>query len=100
MATIAAAARCAVCWTDRRDSRHGQRLMLVLLYLGAISIGNHLLALLIGPALVALLVAESWRDPLLDPARRAVERARIAVIAATWMMLIALGLGNTTLMML
>src|SRR5690606_32926104 len=100
MVTIAAAAWCVVRRGDQRDSRHGRRLMLVLRYLGAISIGNRLLALLVGPALVALLVAESWRDPLLDPARRAVERARIAVIAATWMMLIALGLGNTTLMML
>lgn len=99
MVTIAAAAWCVVRWCDQRDTRHGQRLMLVLLYLGAISIGNHLLALLVGPALVALLAAESWRDPLLDPTRRDVERSRIAVIGATWLMLIAVGLGNTTLMM-
>src|SRR5690606_2507192 len=98
MVTIAAAAWCVVRWCDQRDTRHGQRLMLVLLYLGAISIGNHLLALLVGPALVALLAAESWRDPLLDPTRRDVERSRIAVIGATWLMLIAVGLGNTTLM--
>jgi hypothetical protein len=97
MVTIAGAAWCAVRWCDLRDERRGQRLLLVLLYLGAISIGNHLLALLIGPALVALLVAESWRDPLLDSTRRAVERSRIGMVAATWVLLIALGLGSSTM---
>lgn len=97
MVTIGGAAWCAVRWCDLRDDRRGQRLLLVLLYLGAISIGNHLLALLVGPALVALLVAESWRDPLMDATRRAAERARIAMVGATWLLLIALGLGSATL---
>jgi hypothetical protein len=97
MVTIGGAAWCAVRWCDLRDARRGQRLLLVLLYLGAISIGNHLLALLVGPALVALLLAESWRDPLLDAPRRAAERARIMMVGATWLLLIALGLGSTTL---
>lgn len=97
MVTIAAAAWCAVRWCDLRDERHGHRLLLVLLYLGAVSIGNHLLALLIGPALVVLLLLESRRNPLLDAARRGVERSRIALLASAWLLLIALGLGSTTL---
>ena len=97
MVTIGAAAWCAVRWCDLRDERRGQRLLLVLLYCGAISIGNHLLALLVGPALVALLLAESWRDPLLDASRRQAERSRIYVVGATWMLLMALGLGSSTL---
>lgn len=100
MVTIAAAAWCAVRWCDTRHTRHGQRLMLMLLYLGAISIGNHLLALLVGPALVALMWMESRHNPLLDATLRDVERSRILLVAATWLMLIAIGLGNTTLMMI
>lgn len=100
MVTIAGAAWCAVRWCDLREGRRGQRLLLVLLYLGAISIGNHLLALLVGPAVVMLLLMESWRVPLLDPRRRGAERARIGVVGATWVLLIALGLGSTMLTML
>ncbi len=91
MVTIAAAAWCAVRWCARREERGGQRLLLVLLYLGAISIGNHLLALLIGPAVVALLVMQSWRVPLAAPVQRRGEQARIAMVGATWLLLIALG---------
>ena len=100
MVTIAGAAWCAVRWCDLREVRRGQRLLLVLTYLGAISIGNHLLALLIGPALVALLATTSWQSPLADAAARGAERARIGIVAATWLLLIALGLGSTTLTVL
>ncbi len=100
MVTIAAAAWVAVRWCQRREARTGARLLLVLLYFGAISIGNHLLALLIGPAVVALLVMQSWRAPLGDRTARRTEQARIAVVAATWLLLIALGLGSTSLTLL
>ncbi|MGD9522919.1 MAG: DUF2723 domain-containing protein [Gemmatimonadales bacterium] len=95
--TIALAAWTAVRWCAVRATPRGNRLLLVLLFLGAISIGNHLLALLVGPALVALLAVESFTRPLDDPAARAAERGRLAVVAATWLLLIAVGLGSTTL---
>lgn len=100
MITIAGAAWCAVRWCDLRETHRGERLLLVLLYLGAISIGNHLLALLIGPALVALLGWHAWRDALRREEERSAERARVLVVGATWLLLIALGLGSATLTML
>ncbi len=97
MLTIALAAWCAVRWSELRDERRGPRLLLMLLFLGAMSIGNHLLALLVGPAVLVFLGAESWRNPRLDSARRHTERARLAVVGAAWLLLIAVGLGSTVL---
>lgn len=97
MLTIALAAWGAVRWSELRDERRSPRLLLLLLFLGAMSIGNHLLALLVGPAVLAFLAAESWRNPRLDPVRRQAERARLAVLAAAWWLLIAVGLGSALL---
>jgi hypothetical protein len=97
MMIIALAAWTVTRWRDARTSGHGARLLLVLLYLGGLSIGNHLLGLLVGPALVAAMMSTSWLGPLADPVARRAEQARIAVVGAVWLLLIALGLGSTTL---
>jgi hypothetical protein len=100
MVIIALAAWTVMRWRDSRLTGHGTRLLLVLLYLGGISIGNHLLALLVGPALVAMMISATWYTPLVDTAARHAERARIAVVATVWFLLIALGLGSGTLTLL
>lgn len=97
MVIIALAAWTVMRWRDARETGHGARLLLVLLYLGGISIGNHLLALLVGPALVAMMLSATWYTPLADADARHSERARIAVVATVWFLLIALGLGSSTL---
>ncbi len=97
MMIIALAAWTVTRWREARTSGHGARLLLVLLYLGGLSIGNHLLGLLVGPALVAALMSASWLRPLADPTARRAEQARIAVVGTVWLLLIALGLGSTTL---
>lgn len=99
MITIAGGAWCAVRWTEYRTVRRGTQMLLLLLLLGAMSIGNHLLALLVGPALVLFLAHVAWRDPLRDAAERLRERARVMMVGATWLLLIALGLGSATLTM-
>ncbi len=100
MVIIALAAWTVTRWREARNTGHGASLLLILLYLGGISIGNHLLALLIGPAVVAAMMSASWYTPLADPTARRGEQARIAVVATVWMLLIALGLGSSTLTML
>ncbi len=97
MMIIALAAWTVTRWREARTSGHGARLLLVLLYLGGISIGNHLLGLLVGPALVAAMISASWLGPLANQAARQAEQARIAVVGTVWLLLIALGLGSTTL---
>ncbi len=98
--TIALVVWLTLRWRESRDSAHGARLLLLALYLGGISIGNHLLALLAGPAIVACLVAEAWTRPLGDSRAMRGEWARIGVVTAVWMLLIALGLGSSTLTIL
>lgn len=95
--TIALAAWGAMRWTEVRGDRRGQRLLLLLLFLGAISIGNHLLALLVGPAVLCFLARESWSNPHLDPRRRQAEHAQLFLLAASWWLLIAVGLGHALL---
>lgn len=98
--TIAIAAWLTIRWRESRDSSRGARLLLMVLYLGGISIGNHLLALLVGPAIIVALVAEAWARPLALAPRIRDEWARIGVVAAVWMLLIALGLGSSKLTIL
>lgn len=98
--TIALVALVAVAWRERRETTLGRRLLLVAIYLGALSIGNHLLALLMGPALVAFLVVESRTRRFSDPTAATEELARIAAVATVWLLLIALGLGSATLTLL
>lgn len=84
-------------WREQRGTPAADRLLLVILYLAGLSIGNHLLALLAGPAVVAFLVLVSGETPLKDPGERSREHATTAVVAGTWLLLIGLGLGNTAI---
>ena len=97
---LALAAWCAIRWRDLRTEPSGARVPLLLLYLGAISLGNHLLALLVGPAVIAAMLVESQLTPLATTALVRAERSRIATIATMWLLLIAIGLGSTTLLFL
>ncbi|MBK7714509.1 MAG: DUF2723 domain-containing protein [Gemmatimonadetes bacterium] len=98
--TIAAIAWLCLTWRALRGTPRAPHLLLLILYLAGLSIGNHLLALLVGPAVVAFLAATLSADPATDPARRAAEWAETAVVAGTWALLIGSGLGSATLMTL
>ena len=52
VATFTIAAICWLCfvWRARRGTPAGDRILLLIVYLGGISVANHLLALLVGPA--------------------------------------------------
>lgn len=95
--TIAATAWLALRWRARRGTPGAARLLLLIVYLGGVSIGNHLLALLAGPGVVALLVAELRARPAANPLERRREWGQVAVVAGAWALLIGMGLGNTTL---
>ncbi len=98
-ATFTIAAICWLCfvWRGARGTARAPHLLLLILYLAGISIGNHLLALLVGPAVVAFLVATIWQNPSPEPADRPIEWAHAAVVAGTWALLIGCGLGSTAL---
>jgi hypothetical protein len=84
-------------WRRQRGTERAPRLLLLIVFLAGISIGNHLLALLAGPAIVAFLVATLRGHPAGDAARRREEWGQVAVVAGVWALLIGTGLGSTTL---
>ena len=98
--TIAAVSWLALVWRRRRAEERAGRILLLVVYLAGVSIGNHLLALLAGPAVVAFLVATVLRDPAAEPWRRRLEWGQVAVVAGIWALLIGTGLGSTALIAL
>jgi len=95
--TIALIAWLCVVWRGARGTERAARLELLILYLAGLSIGNHLLALLVGPAVIAYMASVLREDPAADQRTRAVEWARVTVVAGTWALLIGCGLGSTVL---
>ncbi len=100
MLGIAMVAWLATHWRACRQEPSSARLLLLALYLGALAVGNHIMGLLVGPALVALLVIEARQLPLDSDGARASEWARIGVIGAAWVLLIGVGLGNGAIALL
>ena len=98
--TIAAMAWLAMLWRRCRGEPRAGRLLLLVVYLAGLSIGNHLLALLAGPAMVAFLVAVLRAEPAADPAVRRAEWGQAAVVAGVWALLIGTGLGSSALVLL
>ena len=98
--TIAAVSWLALVWRRRRTEERAGRVLLLMVYLAGSSIGNHLLALLAGPAIVAFLVGTLLRDPAPEPWRRRLEWGQVAVVAGVWALLIGTGLGSTELIAL
>jgi Protein of unknown function (DUF2723) len=95
--SIAAMAWLVHVWRRCRGTERAPRLLLLVVYLSGISIGNHLLALLAGPALMAF-IATTLRDrPAADPRQQEEEWGQLAVIAGIWALLIGTGLGSTAL---
>lgn len=99
VATFTIALICWLClrWRAARGSDRGLRILLLVLYLAGLSMGNHLLALLAGPAVVMFLVATIAGDPAPSAEARRSEWATVAVVAGLWALLIGTGLGSTAL---
>jgi hypothetical protein len=102
VATFSIAAICWLClrWRDVRGTPRATHLLLLIVYIAALSIGNHLLALLVGPA-VWLFIAYTLRAlPAADADERRMEWAEWGTLTALWVVLVAVGLGSTTLIIL
>jgi hypothetical protein len=98
--TIASMSWLAHLWRRDRGTPRATRLLLLIVYLAGVSIGNHLLALLAGPGILAFMVATLREAPATDPARRRAEWGQVAVVAGIWALLIGTGLGSTGLVLL
>jgi hypothetical protein len=98
--TIAAMSWLAHVWRRDRGTPRASRLLLLIVYLAGVSIGNHLLALLAGPAIVLFMVTALRLAPAADPLRRREEWGQVAVLAGIWALLIGTGLGSSGLIVL
>jgi hypothetical protein len=98
--TIAAISWLLHIWRRERGTPRAPRILLLIVYLAGISIGNHLLALLAGPAVVMFVATTLRSVPASDPVQRRAEWAQLAVVAGVWALLIGLGLGSTGLIVL
>ena len=96
--SVAAISWLAVRWRDVRGTARAPHLLLLIVYIAALSIGNHLLALLAGPAVSLFIFFTLRTAPSHDPVERRRERAEWAVLSALWIVLIAVGLGSTRLL--
>jgi len=98
-ATFSIAAICWLClrWRDVRGTARAPHILLLIVYIAALSIGNHLLALLVGPA-VSVFIAYTLHTRLAaDPDERRVEWAEWGTLTTLWFVLVAVGLGSTPL---
>ncbi len=100
VATFSIAAICWLClrWRDARGTVRAPHYLLLIVYLAALSIGNHLLTLLVGPAVSVFVFVTLRAAPAPDPAERRVEWTEWAAVSALWILLIAVGLGSTPLL--
>jgi hypothetical protein len=95
--SMSAIAWLAWVWRKHRGKSRAPHILLLIVYLGAFSVGNHLLTLLIGPALIVFMWHVMKTEPMADDQDRAVEWAHWAVVVGVWALLIGTGLGSTTL---
>ena len=95
--TIAAAAWLMLRWRRSRGTPASRRYLLLAGFLLGIAVGNHLLGLLAGPAILAFMVAVLRESPRPDLAARRQEWSEAAVMAAAWVLLVGIGLGSPVL---
>ena len=85
-------------WRQHRGTARAPHILLIIVYLEAISLGVHLLTLLVGPALIVYLWHVIKTEPLDDERDRRIEWAQWTVVTGVWALLVGTGLGSTTLL--
>ena len=102
VSTFSIAAVCWLTWLWRRHrgTPRAPHILLLVVYLMAVSLGAHLLTLLVGPAVIGFMFYTIQHEPLPDEQERRVERAQLAVLTGIWALLVGTGMGSTTLLIL
>lgn len=100
VATFSIALICwlAYLWRAARGTGRAPHILLLIVFLAALSLGAHLLTLLVGPALIGFMFYVQREKPLPNERDQRVEWAQWAVVTGIWALLIGTGLGSTALM--
>src|SRR4029077_7551279 len=85
-------------WRDVRGTARAPHILLLIVYIAALSIGNHLPARPFGPPVSVSVAHPLPTRPAADPDERKVEWAEWATLTALWFVLVAVGLGSTPLL--
>src|SRR5216117_4296787 len=93
VATFSIAAICWLCirWRDVRGTARAPHVLLLIVYIAALSIGNHLQALLVGPAVSVCIAHTLYVRPAADPDERNIEWTEWGTLTALWFVLVAVG---------
>ncbi len=102
VSTFAIAAVCWLMlrWRGARGTPRARRYLLLVGYLLGLAVGNHLLGLLAGPAVIVFMAAELLLHPLAAPDDRRAEWGRAAMMAGVWALLVGVGLASPALAVL
>ncbi len=98
--SIAACCWLAWLWRSYRGTSRAAHMLLLMVYVAAFSIGNHLLTLLVGPALVGYMWHVMRSEPQQDPKEASIEWTQWAVVAGIWALLIGSGLGSQSILIM
>jgi hypothetical protein len=85
-----------MCWLWRRDRGgvKGAHIALLLVYCMGVTLGNHLMALLCGPAVLAFMFHVLRTQPAKSEVERAVQWSQFAVTTTMWITLVGMGTGQ------
>jgi len=100
MFSIGAMAWMLFLWRRGRGGVTGAHMMLGIVYVMGVTLGNHLMALLAGPAVFAFIFHVLKTEPARQDAERNVQWAMFAVALTLWIALVGLGVGNTKIVIL
>ncbi|HWO88743.1 MAG TPA: DUF2723 domain-containing protein [Gemmatimonadales bacterium] len=91
-----------LCWLWRRDRGgvRGAHLQLLIVYMLGVSLGNHLMALLCGPAVIGFMFHVLRTEPARLEAERSVQWAQWAVLASLWVAMVGVGTGSKGILVL
>jgi len=83
-------------WLWRRDrlAVRGPHWLLLAIYVLGLTLGNHLMALLCGPAVIAFMFHVLHSDPAKQESERRVQWAEFYVLASLWVTLVGVGVGS------
>ncbi len=87
-------------WREHRGRPRAAQFLLLAVYLQALSLGSHLLGLLVGPALIVFVAHVLKTEPQENELDRRVEWSQWAMLTGAWVLMLGTGLGNSNIMLL
>jgi hypothetical protein len=91
-----------LCWLWRRDrgGKRGSHELLLLIYVLGAALGNHLMAILVGPAIIGFMFYVLRSDPAPQAAEAREQWIEWGVVASLWVIMVGAGIASFTIITL